>query len=161
MLQSSYSVIERARCCSGACAVWISVKPCFSTNYRPTQPSRSPPTLRLLSITSDLMSQVRALSRMVAVFIHSLSVSSMCSYKSHFALRQSTDLRPPWAPRVKSLIVSYALRGSYSATAHVHSCSGTCASLYHSYRPCRYRPEVDRLRAIPRPCRSSCPRFDC
>ena len=112
MIQSSYSVIERARCCSGACAVWISVNPCCSTNYRPTQPSRSPPTRRLLSITSDLMSQVRSLPRMVAVFIHSLSFSCMCSYKSHFALRQSTDLRPPWAPRLKSLVVSYALRGS-------------------------------------------------
>ena len=146
------------------------MKPCFSTNYRPTQPSRSPPTLRLLSIASDLMSQVRSLPRMVAVFIYSLSFSCMCSYKSHFALRQSTDLRPPWAPRVKSLIVSYALRGSYSATAHVHSCSGTCA--WHSlsipflqtfYRPIDavQSPEVDRRRAIPRQCPSSCSRYDC
>ena len=127
MLQSSCSVNERARCCSGAFAVWISVIPCFSTNYTPTQPSRSPPTLRLLSMTSNFMSQVRALPRMVTVFIRSLYFSCMCSFKSHFALRQSTDLRPPWAPRVKSLFVSYALRGSYSATAHVHSCSGTCA----------------------------------
>ena len=126
MLQSSYSVIKRARCWSRACAVWISVNPCFSTNYRPTQPSRGPPTLRLLSIASDLMSQVRELPRMVAVFIHSLSFSCMCSCKSHFALRQSTDLRPHWAPRLKSLVVSYALRGSYSATAHVCSCLLTC-----------------------------------
>ena len=142
MLQISCSVIDLARCCTGACAVWISVIPCFSTNYTPTQPSRSPPTLRLLSMTSNFMSQVRALPRMVAVFIRSLYVSCMCSYKEHFVLRQSTDLRPPWAPRVKSLFVSYALRGSYSATAHVHSCSGTCAwhSLSIPFLPTLCRP---------------------
>ena len=142
MLQISCSVIDLARCSSGSCAVWISVIPCFSTNYTPTQPSRSPPTLRLLSMTSNFMSQVRALPRMVAVLIRSLYFSCMCSYKEYFILRQSTDLRPPWAPRVKSLFVSYALRGSYSATAHVHSCSGTCAShsLYIPFLPTLCRP---------------------
>ena len=42
-------------CCLGSCATWISPNPCFSTNYKTTQPCRSLPTLRLLSITSNVM----------------------------------------------------------------------------------------------------------
>ena len=92
-----------------------------------TQPSRGLPMPRFPSTMSELVSQVRAFPRRVAEFIHFRSCSCMYSCEKDFLLTLFIRLTSPKDTSSKSLVVSYAPRGAFSATAHVRSCSGTCA----------------------------------
>ena len=89
-------------------------------------PPRGRPTPRFLSTMSSLVSQIRAFTRMVAVFNHLLSSWCMCSCKVYLRVTLFIRLIFLWRSRVKSWVVSYTSMGAYSAIAHVCSWSLTC-----------------------------------
>ena len=153
LLQSSYAVADLISFCSGPCATRFSVNPCFSTNYRPTQPSGSPPTLRLLSIMSklcpryvyylgwSLYSLIFSLSRTCALKKHISLWGSLQTYDSLGHLELSHRLSP-MRLEDHTLIPRMSVAACWLAL--------DIASLYHSYQPFIGLSMPSRVRPTPR-----------